>query len=349
MLTRRRAAHITGERGSVVMAMLVLMIFSTLTGIAVDRVIALSHRMTHQRDRIAAVEAADGALAAGYARIDRNESAAFSQSGALGAGNYQVVASPTDPDNWVLKGTGTSRTATASFTASLTRDRLYPFVLYTSTSLLISGPATGIAGPVGSSGSMRWTGLTARFEQHLVGAAATCSGCTQPVVDAAERTYAPAPRPSDSEAQPCPIGGVFTGAVDGRVGAPFRCESDDVSFVDTVTVVNGPLVVWVGAGPSVTLAGALINQGGIASDFILHKVDGGGEVLDIEDATIVGVIDAPGTSIVVTTLDLSGGLIAASLDDGGIGTDLIQLRVDTSIGNAPGFSWWRILDRRQTP
>ena len=349
MLTRRRVARVNRERGSVVMAMLVLMIFSMLTGIAVDRVITISHRTARQRDRIAAVEAADGALAAGFARIDRNQLVAFSQIGVLGAGNYQVVATPSNPDNWVLKGTGTKGTATASFTASLTRDRLYPFVLFTSTSLVISGAGTGIGGPVGSTGAMQWTGVPANFEQHLVGAAATCSGCNHRVIDAAERTYAPAPRPTDAEAQPCPIGGVFTGAVNGRAGMPFRCETLDVSFVGTVTVVNGPLVVWVGPGPSVTMADAVVNQGGVASDFILHKVDGGGELLNIEKATIVGVIDAPATSIAVTTVDLTGALVAAAIDDGGVGTDLIQLRVDASIGNAPGFAWWRIVDRRQVP
>jgi hypothetical protein len=349
MLTRRSVAHFRRERGSVVMAMLVLMIFSTLTGIAVDRVITISHRTTYQRDRIAAVEAADGALAAGYARIDRDAVAPFSQSGTLGLGSYQVVATPSDADNWVVKGTGTRRNATASFTASLTRDRLYPFVLYTSTSLRISGPATGIEGPVGSSGAMQWMGLTGTFEQHLVGAAATCIGCNRRVIDPAERTYAPAPRPTDAEAQPCPVGGVFTGAINGRAGAPFRCEAADVSFVGTVTVVNGPLIVWVGPGPSVTMADALVNQGGVASDFILHKVDGSSELLDIEKATIVGVIDAPGTSIVVTTVDLTGALVAAAVDDDAVGTDLIHLRVDDSIGNAPGFAWWRIVDRRRTP
>jgi hypothetical protein len=76
-------------------------------------------------------------------------------------------------------------------------------------------------------------GLTAKFEQHLVGATAKCSGCTRPIVDAAERTYAPAPRPTDKDAQPCPNGGVFTGAIDGKAGAPFRCEKDDMSFVGT--------------------------------------------------------------------------------------------------------------------
>ncbi|MEO8697340.1 MAG: hypothetical protein ABI658_27805 [Acidimicrobiales bacterium] len=349
MLRRRRVADVKGERGSVVMAMLVLMIFSMLTGIAVDRVITMSHRTTRQRDRIAAVEAADGALVAGYARIDRDEVAAFSQSGMLGAGSYRVVATPSGADNWVLKGTGTRGTATAAFTASLTRDRLYPFVLYTSTSLLISGPGTGIGGPVGSSGSMQWKGLTAKFQQHLVGASAKCKGCTVPVVDPAERTYAPAPRPTDKKAQPCPIGGVFTGAVDGKAGVPFRCEKEDVAFVDTVTVANGPLVVWVGPGPSVTVAGATVNQKGVASDFVLHKVDGGGDLVDLEKATIVGVIDAPGTSIAVTTLDLTGALVAAVVDDGGVGTDLILLRVDASIGNARGFAWWRIVDRRQVP
>ena len=123
MLTGWRVVRVRRERGSVVMAMLVLMIFGTLTGIAVDRVITISHRTTYQRDRIAAIEAADGALAAGYARIDRGEVAAFSQSGALGASAYLVVATPSGADNWVLKGTGTRRASTASFTASLTRDR----------------------------------------------------------------------------------------------------------------------------------------------------------------------------------------------------------------------------------
>jgi hypothetical protein len=78
----------------------------------------------------------------------------------LGVSSYQVVASPSNPDNWVLKGTGTRRTAIESFAASLTRDRLYPFVRYTTSALLISGAGTAIQGPVGSSGSMKWTGLT---------------------------------------------------------------------------------------------------------------------------------------------------------------------------------------------
>ena len=62
-----------------------------------------------------------------------------------------------------------------------------------------------------------------------------------------------------------------------------------------------------------------------------------------------GVIDAPGTAIAVTTLDLTGALVAAAVVDGDVGTDLILLRVDASIGNAPGFAWWRIVDRRQIP
>jgi hypothetical protein len=116
-----------------------------------------------------------------------------------------------------------------------------------------------------------------------------------------------------------------------------------------VNVVKGPLVVWFGPGRSVTMAGATVNQGGVASHFVLHKVDGGGDLLVIEKATIAGVIDAPGTSIAVTTVDLTGAMVAAAVDDGAVGTDLIRLRVDASIGNAPGFAWWRIVDRRQVP
>ena len=314
MLTpRRRATHASGERGSVVVAMLVLMILATLTGIAVDRVITTSHRTTYQRDRLAALEAAEGALAVGYARVDRGQATAFTQSGTLGLGSYTVQATPSDADNWVLRGTGTRRAATASFTATLTRDRLYPFVLYTSTSSDIVGPSTGIEGPVGSSGAMRWTGLTAMFEQHLVGAGATCVGCTRPVVDTAERTYTPEPRPADSEAQPCPVGGVFTGVVDGMAGRPFRCEAEDVHFTGTVTVANGPMVVWVGPGRSVAMTDALVNVGGLAQDFVLHKVDTGAETFAIDGATIVGVIDAPATSFQVSELDLTGTLVAAAV------------------------------------
>jgi hypothetical protein len=350
MLTRRRLVHgrvEAPERGSVVMAMLVLMLLATLTGVAVDRVVEISHRTVAQRDRIAALESAEGALAVGAARIDVGETLPFTQSGALGAASYRVQATPTNSDNWVLRGTGTIRSVTETFTASLTRDRLYPFVLFTANGLQVSGPATKIQGPVGSAGAMRWTGLTARFEQHLVGKTATCRGCTNRLLDAPERTYPAAPRPDDANVQACPKGGVFTGAIDGRAGVPFRCEGDDVSFVDVVTVVKGPLVVWVGPGRSVAMAKASINQGGLARDFVLHKVDGSGEPVDLEGATIVGVIDMPATALRVTTLDLTGAIVAADLDDGGVGTDLIALQIDASIADSPGYAWWRIVDRRQ--
>jgi Tfp pilus assembly protein PilX len=331
------------------MAMLVIMLLALLAAAAVDRVIAVSHRTTHERDRSAALEAADAALAVGLSRVDHGEVAAFTQLASLGTAQYRIDATPSDPDNWVLVGTGSRRSANARFTATITRDRLYPYVLFTVTGSQISGPATAIEGPVGSSAHMEWIGLAATFEQHLVGASATCNGCTNPVVDPADRTYTPAPRPDDAEARACPAGGIFTGTIDGMAGAPVRCETGDVTFAGTVTVVNGPLVVWIGPGRALEMAGAVVNAGGAAEEFVVHKVDGGADIVDLEGATIVGVVDAPSTPIHVTTLDLTGAIVAGSFDDLGSGTDQIHLRVDPSVVDAPGYAWWRIIDRRQNP
>src|SRR5207302_1131314 len=73
----------------------------------------------------------------------------------------------------------------------------------------------------------------------------SCSGC-----DNANQRQGPRPIPDPTPPttyQACPSGGNFTGTVNVGNGLTFLCNTN-VTFSGTITVVSGPLVVYVGPG-----------------------------------------------------------------------------------------------------
>lgn len=110
----------------------------------------------------------------------------------------------------------------------------------------------------------------------------------------------------------------FAGVVNGRAGQPYVCVGGDVTF-GTMSVVNGPLVVYVMNG-ALDLRGALVNAGGRAADVRIYK-SGTGRVylngvslplgISAGDVTFTGMLYAPDSTIEINANQWWKGSIVA--------------------------------------
>ena len=113
--------------------------------------------------------------------------------------------------------------------------------------------------------------------------------------------------------------GYFTGLVDGRAGDPYICDLD--VKLGTMTVTNGPLVIYVMGGHELDMRGALVNAGGKAADLRVFK-QGTGRVLlngltlplglSAGDVTFTGYLYAPDTNLEINANQWWKGAIYAN-------------------------------------
>ena len=77
------------ERGSVVMASLIILVMLLVSVTVTDRVLSNVRASRDAQGRAAALAATDTAMAEAMARIDRGETATFSGSGTTASATYQ--------------------------------------------------------------------------------------------------------------------------------------------------------------------------------------------------------------------------------------------------------------------
>jgi len=329
-MRRRGPMKRHGDDGStLIVAISVMMILSTLTLAILARTLSTMGFVRHGQDYDAALAAADAGLAQAVYRIEQGARVDWRGTGTSGKGTYDYFADFISATEFTVASKGTVGKASHGIRAKVTRSALFPYALFGYDSLAVEGSTSsggsmqfdvvGMPGAtvnVGTNGYLSCNGSQASNIKFR--SANGYSGCPPSQWEKLDPknprlTIEPPPQPN----QPCPLGGVFTGTVDGGAGLPYVCRQN-VTFSGTISVTNGPVIVYVlrplkldgtvdmDRCSSVDMTTAVINQGGAARNFQLYK-DGSCPLTlsngnTASTPTMTGILYAP-----QTVLEVNGG------------------------------------------
>lgn len=329
------------EAGSVVIALSVMLVLALLSLALLARTLSSLGTARRTQSADAALAAADGGLADAVFHIDQGAAGpTMTGTGTLGEASFSYVADRVDLDEWLVAARGDAHGVPRGVASRVVRDPLYPYAVFTNETLALAG---GVAGDIGSNREVVVSGGIASGEQHFL---TSCTGCPTPVLLPEPRAL---PLPvAPALTQPCPPDGLFTGTVVGLGGRPFLCDATDVTFFETVDVLDGPLAVHVGVGRTLDLRAATVNTavGSTAADVRLSMAGTGSVLLDF--TVLRGVIDAPHAQANVTGFgaDVSGSMVLSELRVGsGVPLSVAYDESVRSIAAGP----WRMVDYREIP
>ena len=310
MLSTRNVAR--DERGSMVIAMTVLMVMTLLATAVLARTLSSMKNVRRMQDFSAALASADGGMAEALFKLDQVQTASFdnlSSPGTLGAGTYTYKATKLDELTWTIKAKGVVKGVPHAIQATVVREVTYPYAIFTKQKYDVNGnnssniysynSVTGAQNTgnalVGSNHAVELNGGgTAGDAQHYFTPDGSCTGCANGIQKKGPRVVADPVAPTSFQA--CPAGGVFTGTINGSGGLTYLCNTN-VTFSGTVNVSNGPVIVYVGPGYTVTMDDATINRASNAraKDFRLLKA-GTGDI-SADKLQMTGIIYAPSADI----------------------------------------------------
>lgn len=335
-----------GEQGSVVMAMLVLLILAGLTAAVMAYSQSALRNTAYRTLQDEALGGVDVAMAEATARVELGESASFTGAGTLDNVRYQYTATKETTSRWTVYADATATRGTTSAATAVTatvvganggRD---PYALFVVDSMDLNSDNVAISEPIGTNGKVKVKKSTADHLIHLYEPNASCDGCNR--TETRSPTYPIVQPATPSPSRSCPLATLtqsdgtrstvygFLGTVDGRSGVPYRCTFDDRNdplghrpaiIYQTITIKNPPLIIHVDQDVTVWFLRANVNPGGKAGDFIVQAVGGPskrgkyeyGQLWD-DGLGMVGVLDAPMRSLDVNSVDLRGRMTIGNLD-----------------------------------
>lgn len=325
-----------GEDGAtIVIAMIVMMILSTLSIALLARTLSVLGSMRSGQNFDAALAAADAGLSDALFKIDQTAPPTFTSNGTAGAGQFVYTAQKVSDREYVVRSRGTVGRSNHAVAARVTRTARFPYALFSQQNLTLDGR-------VGTSANFYSFNVgsgTAPDPVHVGSNGTTvCQGGAFPSALATkalggnkdcpnfEQLTSPEPTPEvvapSGPTQSCPVNGVFTGAVDGASGLPYVCR-EDVVFQGTVSVVNPPLVVYIlakvdasgnlllGADGqpiyhSLDMRGAVVNAGGFAKNVQIYKA--GPKPIEFDPGNTSGTLTFSGILYAPqSTIQIGGG------------------------------------------
>ena len=345
--TDETGAHHDGERGSIVMSMLVIMVMGALAATMFTYSQSMSRASVRQEQQRTVIDGVDAAITHAASRIELGEPASFSGTGSIDEVDYRYEAVKNSTLNWTVSATATlasdtfgtiSRASTATFTGTYAGDS--PYALFTSAGMRLGSNNFSISEPIGSNGSVSVQGDATDLAIHTFAPSGSCVGCTNA---SQESPTWPTPEPeTPTTYQNCPLATLtesngrqstvygLLGTLDGKNGVPFRCTFNTGNSVfghrpaiiyERITVRNPPVIIHVDSRVTVWFLRVEANIGGDPRDFIVEAVggptDAGGYEYGrfFEDGTeMVGILDAPSRDVTVDTgIDITGKMTVGSL------------------------------------
>lgn len=335
-MTRHAHYSRTGDRGAAL-----LIAVAALSLVALVGAVLLADAQSEIRRAERLVDRTEGdhlveiAVAAAWAEIVDGASLAFEESGAADTGTWTVRAAPAD-DLWVLSVEATTDGDVVTGRITVSRDALVPYTLVVDDAA--TGPLRGrVAGRIGIHGEATFSGRSLGDLQELIGPAANCTGCDNPVAVADGDTSIPMPTLPPA---PCPdSSGTISGALPG--GFRYECTAPGLIVIDGVVTADGPVVLFFADDVDVRLDNATVHVGGAPADFLIHTDSSSASAIEIIDSQFHGMLDAPdgrlladgfrweGTVVVHDLRTLAGSELTGTWSD-----DLATL----------GFGGWRVTE-----
>jgi Tfp pilus assembly protein PilX len=294
------------ERGSLVLAMAVLMILTVLALAVLARSVGGLTDVRRSQTSTSALSAAEAGLADAVVRIAADSSGDRTGDGTLAASTFAWTASRVDGGQFTVTSTGRSGAARRTVTAEVRRASRFPYALFSDQDLVIDGTSVSVAGgAVGSNHGVIAAG-SAGERQDWFTPSGSCSGCAAGRLSVGPHAVAlPSPAPG---ALACPPDNTFAGVVDR---GEYTCGGD-VVFAGAVTLGAGDEPLVVHATGSVDVTGATVNVGGAAADVRLFAA---GASVRMGGTTFVGAVDAPSARLMMdgTAVDVTGAVTVASV------------------------------------
>lgn len=340
------------ERGSIIVALMVVMVVTTLTTVVFARTVAALDSVRVNQNSSAAAAQADAGLADALFRIDQygnSDSTSFcvgsnptctiaSVPGAPGVSYSAVVV---DNDTYQVTSEGTVNHQTHVIQATVQRTPAYPFAIFGTGNVTFNGTGSTIQpttngvkdtnrqADVGSNGTVTCNGGGPDGDSQ-VSYQSSWNGCPSPVsgtgsyqpLDPVTAANCPSPNTNDppvpcvpaSAISPCPA--TFTGTLTGT----YYCTGD-VTFSGTITV-NGSFSVYLippaGSTATVNMSGSstIINSGGDPRDFAVYMAGAGSVVFGNGSnvPNVTGLIYAPSASVTSNgcQVTLTGALVVGT-------------------------------------
>ncbi|MDQ1402592.1 MAG: hypothetical protein QOG03_908 [Actinomycetota bacterium] len=362
MLMRAMSRPRRDESGSLILAMGVMMILTFLSIAILARSVASLKNVRRTQDFSAALAAADGGMSEALFKIDQVQSTDFSGTGTLTTGStFSYTAHKVDTNTWTVTAKGTVNGVAHAVQSTVKRSVRYPYAIFAEQDLRLNGNGNFNVQSYNSTSGATNTGNAIVASNHgitLNGGGAgsggdaqvyytpngSCTGCWngKQVVGPYHPTAVSVP----TSFQACPTGGAFSGTINGQAGLAFKCTAPgvtSVSFSGTISVTNGPVVIYIGSGVSVSMADATINRGAgtHGKDFIIEKV--GADVFDVGNGShavnMNGVLDAPQVDLTVDggQMTIDGSITVNSFRVNG--NPNFTMNYDDSIATITTSSW----------
>jgi hypothetical protein len=323
------------EKGSLVIALAVILVLSGLSLAVLARTVSALGSARLAQDSAAAVSAADTGVTDALYVLGHTAPLQLSGSGPSFVWHAELGSPPTAG---TVTSTGTVNGHAHTVVVDISREPQWPWVFATSGSMVLDGPIS-----VDPTASLAAGGqlvvrnnATDGASQALLGAGASCSGCTNPVTAATDtlpEPSLPSPAPSAPPGGCSGIATLPTGTWVCQDVASFAGPSVSVGpgQVDLYVVPTGP------APATVDFGSAAIAPAGGAASFVVHVVGAG--VVHLDGSTVTGVIDAPHSSLRSAScgFTLTGAADLGSADCvAGAG---VTLTYDSSLAGALSQVW----------
>jgi hypothetical protein len=276
------------DNGSVVVAMLVLLVTSSLAAVALSRVYSTQKASRTNQDFNGGLAQADGGLSDALFQVDQGitlssplgaqltqcgSTNSFYATGTNGSGTYSYcVYQGSSPAQYIINSYGKVNRVNHLTVETVTRQtrQVFDFGIFGITSLDFNGNcSTGnFKSPMGSGGNKHAGNINNDcgvseecFNSGTCPAAGTVTSADHPEPEIA---------PPTTGTQPCPTNGVFPASINGQLGLPFVCPSNVApTFPSTVTVTNGPVIIY-DQSTSFDPGCNTYNSGGKPSDFQVY-------------------------------------------------------------------------------
>lgn len=312
MLNERRARQdLREERGSIVVAVSVLMLLMLIGTALVTRGQTELRAVATEGDVLAARAGAEQGVAEVLALLDSGERGDFSDGGRFADGEYRYSATALSETSYLVEAEGEINGEVRAVEVTLGTEASAPYALFVDRAASINDNGGTISGRVATNGSLSVSGTALGDVVDLHGPSARCNNCPTTNV-LPDRLSVPFPEVPTGKTRDCPSNGSFGGVLDGQGGVPYLCDTGNVSgsrvqFSGTVSVINPPLIVFVRAGLDIRIRNASINGSGAAEDFqVLAEGDDYYWWFDAWNSKINGVLYGPGRDSLLQASSITG-------------------------------------------
>ncbi len=315
---RAQAAHSesVAEHGSVMMAILIIMVI-TLLGAAAMTASQSSLRVARiDNERATALAGAERGLAEALARLDNGDRPPFRGGGSLAEGEFAYSVELGNDQTALVYAVAKANQSKQAIeaTIALTNVTEEPYTLLAQ-SFIVSDTNLGrVAGRVGTNGTLKFAGTAPGDIQELFSPNGLCDACPNPLIVPGPLTL-PEPNIPRVETQPCLDDQLLTGQVDGKSGIPMVCIGGvRTTFRDDVTIVNPPLILYVGPNRDLRMTLASVNMSGDPDDLQIYvqSKPTSNALFYFADTKARATIYAPGRSVEADQFDLTGTLTVGS-------------------------------------